>query len=159
LDIFIHLKLHRHLCNNVNMLKHHAAAMIGKIRDAVNRKIVSELEMHGVEGIVPSHGDILMFLYRYDGQLSVKMLAEKINRTQPTVTVLLDKLERLGYVQRIKSEEDSRVTLIKLTEKGIELKPVFREVSDKLNDVIYGGLSHTQKEQLEYLLESILNRF
>lgn len=140
------------------MVKHHAASLFGKIRDAVNNLIVSELESHGIEGIVPSHGDILVFLYQKNG-LSVKELAEKIHRTQPTVTVLVNKLENLGYVDRIKSEEDSRITSIKLTEKGMQLQPVFQEISDKLNDVIYGGLNDTQKEELEFLLEHIYRRF
>ncbi|WP_330217242.1 MarR family winged helix-turn-helix transcriptional regulator [Paenibacillus durus] len=132
--------------------------MFGKIRDAANKMILSELGKHGVEGIAPSHGDILMYLYEKNG-LSVKELVEKNHRTQPTVTVLVDKLEKLGYVVRKKSEEDSRVTLINLTEKGIQLKPIFREISEKLNNVIYGDLHITEKEQLEHLLERILSRF
>ena len=141
-----------------NMFKYDTASMVGKIRDAVNNLILSELNKHGVNGIAPSHGDILMCLYEKNS-LSVKELAEKIHRTQPTVTVLIDKLQKLGYVERIKSWEDNRVTLIKLTEKGVHLKPIFREISKKLNTVIYGGLKDNEKEQVEYLLEKILKRF
>lgn len=140
------------------MIKYNAASMIGKIKDAVHNRIVSDLEKHGIEGIVPSHGDILVFLYQKD-ELSIKELSEKIHRTQPTVTVLVNKLEKLGYVERIKSEEDGRITSIKLTEKGIQLEPVFRDVSSSLNDVIYGGLSNAQREQLESLLDHVHNRF
>jgi DNA-binding MarR family transcriptional regulator len=99
-----------------------------------------------------------VFLYQQNG-LSVKELAEKIQRTQPTVTVLVNKLESFGYVHRLKSGEDSRITLIKLTDKSIQLQPVFRKISDKLNDVIYGGLDRAQQEQLEFLLEHIYKRF
>lgn len=140
------------------MIKHNAASMIGKIKEAVNNRIVAELERHGIEGIVPSHGDILVFLYQKDG-LSVKELAEKIHRTQPTVTVLVNKLEKLGYVERIKIEEDGRITSIKLTKKGIQLQPIFRDISNTLNDVMYGGLPDTQREQLELLLEHVYRRF
>jgi DNA-binding MarR family transcriptional regulator len=143
---------------NETMLKYDAVSMFGKIRDAANKMILSELDKYGIDGIAPSHGDILMTLYGKNG-IAVKELAEKIHRTQPTVTVLVDKLEKLGYVERKKSEEDNRVTLIKLTEKGIQLKPIFREISEKLNHVIYGDLQITEKEQLERLLETILNRF
>nr|WP_028401161.1 MarR family transcriptional regulator [Ectobacillus panaciterrae] len=140
------------------MIKYDTASMVGKIRDAVNNMIMSELGKYGVDGIAPSHGDILVHLYKKNG-LSVKELSEKIHRTQPTVTVLVDKLQKLGYVKRIKSKEDSRVTLINLTEKGIQLKPIFREISEKINTVIYGDLTNIEKEQLEHLLERILNRF
>ncbi|MEI7025015.1 MarR family winged helix-turn-helix transcriptional regulator [Paenibacillus sp. y28] len=140
------------------MPNYNAASLIAKIRDAFNKMIVTELEKRGVEGIVPSHGDILMFLYRDDG-LSIKKLAEKIHRTQPTVTVLVDKLEKLGYVKRVKSSEDSRVTLIQLTGKGHELEPYFRDISAQLNEIIYGSLTEQQKEQLENMLQQIYSRF
>ncbi|EHS58707.1 transcriptional regulator [Paenibacillus sp. Aloe-11] len=98
-----------------------------------------------------------MFLYQKDG-LSIKELTQKISRQQPTVTVLVDKLVKLGYVERKKEGEDSRVTLIYLTNKGKELEPVFEVISNKLKETIYGGLKDEEKEQLEYLLEQVKNR-
>ncbi|WP_145336632.1 MarR family winged helix-turn-helix transcriptional regulator [Paenibacillus xylanexedens] len=140
------------------MLKYNAFAMIARIRDHVNKRIVHELEQHEVTGIVPSHGDVLMFLYREE-TLSIKMLAERVQRTQPTVTVLVNKLEKLGYVERSKSSEDSRVTMIRLTDKGKQLEPIFREVSNQINQMIYADLSEEQSEQLENLLSMIVRRF
>ncbi|WP_313960304.1 MarR family transcriptional regulator [Paenibacillus xylanexedens] len=143
---------------NAFMLKYNAFAMIARIRDHVNKRIVHELEQHEVTGIVPSHGDVLMFLYREE-TLSIKMLAERVQRTQPTVTVLVNKLEKLGYVERSKSSEDSRVTMIRLTDKGKQLEPIFREVSNQINQMIYADLSEEQSEQLENLLSMIVRRF
>ncbi|MGZ7442335.1 MarR family winged helix-turn-helix transcriptional regulator [Paenibacillus sp. TH7-28] len=140
------------------MLKYNSASMIGRIHEAVNSRIIFELERRGIEGIVPSHGDILARLYQEDG-LSIKELAEKIHRTQPTVTVLVNKLEKLGYVKRTKGKEDARVTSIYLTDKGMELEPVFQSISDVLNEVIYGGLSDSEREQLEKLLDHVYRRF
>lgn len=142
---------------NEVMLKYNAFAMIARIRDHVNKRIVHELEQHEVTEIVPSHGDVLMFLYREE-TLSIKMLAERVQRTQPTVTVLVNKLEKLGYVERSKSADDSRVTMIRLTEQGKRLEPIFREVSDQINQIIYADLSEEQSEQLEQLLSMIVRR-
>lgn len=142
---------------NKLMPKYNAIALIARIRDHVNKRIVHELEQHEVTGIVPSHGDVLMFLYREEA-LSIKMLAERVQRTQPTVTVLVNKLEKLGYVERHKSAEDSRVTMIRLTEQGRKLEPVFNQVSKQINEMIYGGLSDEQAEQLELLLSSIVRK-
>ncbi|MBY0220743.1 MULTISPECIES: MarR family winged helix-turn-helix transcriptional regulator [Paenibacillus] len=139
------------------MPKYNAIALIARIRDHVNKRIVQELEQHDVTGIVPSHGDILMFLYREDS-LSIKMLAERVHRTQPTVTVLVNKLEKLGYVERSKSAEDSRVTLIRLTEQGQQLKPIFEQVSETIQDMVYGGMTDEQAEQLESLLIGIVHK-
>ncbi|GIO53730.1 MarR family winged helix-turn-helix transcriptional regulator [Paenibacillus cineris] len=139
-------------------MKKNAATMFSKIRNAINTTIVSELEQRGIEGIVSSHGDILWALYIQDMQ-PITVLSEKIDRTQPTVTVLVNKLEKLGYVRKVKSKGDSRMTLVSLTPKGKELEPVFQEVSARLNETIYGGLSDKEQVQLESLLEQIFKRF
>ena len=45
-------------------------------------------------------------------------IAQAINRDKSTVTVLVNKLERLKYIEKRKDATDSRVTLIRLTPKG-----------------------------------------
>lgn len=126
---------------------------MSRIREKANRLIVAELEKHGVEGIVPSHGEIMMHLFT-SGPVTMNDLAEKIHRTKPTVTVLVDKLSASGYVVREKSDEDSRVTCVRVTEKGKKLKPVFDAVSKKLNAALYRDLS----DEDAVLIESALKR-
>jgi len=140
------------------MNNYNAAALISRINDQAQKLITTELEAQGIEGIVSSHGGVLMFLYQKDG-LSVTELAEAIGRTQPTVTVLVNKLEKLGYVKRVKSQTDQRVTLIALTSKGRELEPIFRSVSARLNEKLYGNLSKDEGLELERLLDKITHRF
>ncbi|MFF2528333.1 MarR family winged helix-turn-helix transcriptional regulator [Brevibacillus sp. NPDC058079] len=140
------------------MIKGNAASLISHIRDAVNKFIISELEKHGVEGIVPSHGDILLCLYKHDN-VTMKELAEYIHRTKPTVTVLVNKLVACGYVIREKDVNDNRITYIKLTQRGMELQPIFQEVSNRIREMMYGGLSEAEGELLENLLEKVLQRF
>ena len=67
-------------------------ALVSKIHEKGNRFIIEELKKNGAEGLVPSHGDILVCLYQND-KMTMKEIADKINRTRPTVTVLVDKLE------------------------------------------------------------------
>lgn len=129
-------------------------ALISRIREKANRFIIRELESNGVEGIVPSHGDILILLFQGE-KYSMKELAEKIHRTKPTVTVLIDKLVEYGYVKKEKSYDDSRVTYINLTKKGLELKPIFYDISEKLNLLIYGDLTDEEAEVFEKKLYNI----
>ncbi|MGM0883787.1 MAG: MarR family winged helix-turn-helix transcriptional regulator [Bacillota bacterium] len=139
------------------MIKGNAVSLISHIRDAVNKLIISELEKHGIEGIVPSHGDILTYLYKHNN-VTMKELAEHIHRTKPTVTVLVNKLVEFGYVIREKETSDNRITYIKLTQKGIELNPIFEEVSSRIRAIIYGGFSEKEGEQFESVLENLLQR-
>ena len=71
------------------------------------------------------------------------------------MTVLIDKLVSLGYVTKEKSIKDSRVTFIRLTPTGLDLKPVFIEVSEIVNAIVYKDLSEEEVNSVEAILEKI----
>ncbi|MGE4588628.1 MAG: MarR family winged helix-turn-helix transcriptional regulator [Acidaminococcaceae bacterium] len=127
---------------------------MSRIREKANKLIVRELQQRGVEGIVPSHGEIMVHLFTAE-ECAMQNLAKQINRTKPTVTVLVEKLVACGYVVKEKSPEDNRITFIKLTAKGWELKPIFAAVSEKMNAVVYQGLGDEESEMLEKVLAKI----
>ncbi len=53
-----------------------------------------------------------------DGPIRMKPLAEKLSVTMGTLTVMIDRLEKAGYVCRQKDLEDGRGFNIMLTNKG-----------------------------------------
>jgi len=53
-------------------------------------------------------------------EMSAGELAREINLSQGTVTSILDRLEKRGLIQRIRSESDRRKVFITLTEIGKE---------------------------------------
>lgn len=131
-------------------------ARISKIADKAHRFIIQELEKRGIYGIVPSHGGILSFLYSHD-DITMKELAEKIHRSKPTVTVLVDKLVALGYVLKEKSDTDSRVTYIRLTEQGKAFQKDFQEISQNLNERVFQGISEVEMNMVDPILEKIMH--
>lgn len=135
------------------MRDNNAIALMSRIREKANRLIVSELAKHGVEGIVPSHGEIMLYLFS-DREYTMQELAGKIHRAKPTVTVLVDKLVSFGYVTKEKNPADNRATIIRLTAKGRSLGPVFVEISARLNAVVYGGLTEEEAEAFERTLRA-----
>ena len=128
--------------------------LVSKIHVKGNQFIIEKLKENGAGELAPSHGDILVCLY-HNEKMTMKEIAEKINRTKPTVTVLIDKLEKLGYVKRELSDKDSRFTYIVLTQKGENFKPIFEKISDELNRELYKNLSEEEAEILEKLLQKI----
>ncbi len=134
-------------------------SLISKIKDSSNRVIIDELEKKGIKGIVPSHGDILFNLYMNNNRLTMKELSEKIKKTQPTVTVLVDKLIELELVTKEKSSDDGRVYYVTITEKGIEFKNCFFDISLMLNEIIQKNLTEDEANLLEKLLEKVENSF
>ncbi len=130
-------------------------ALCSRVSNNAHKTIVSELEKNGVKNIAPSHGGVLHLLY-IKKEVTMKEIAEYTYKTKPTVTVLVNKLEKLGYVYREKSVEDHRVIYIKLTNEGHKLKPIFEKVSDSLNHKVYQGLNEKECEIGEKVLEKML---
>lgn len=131
-----------------------ALSLISKIHEKGDKFIVEQLNANGIKELVPSHGYILAVLYQHK-KLTMKEIAQKINRTKPTVTVLVNKLEKLGFVKREKSSEDSRLTYILTTQKGDEFKPVFEKISEDLNKMLYKNLSKEEANLLDSLLKKM----
>ena len=129
-------------------------SLVSKIHEKGNRFIIEELKNNGAEGLVPSHGDILVCLYK-NGKMTMKDIANCIHRTKPTVTVLVDKLEKLGYLKREASNEDNRSTNIVLTQKGEDFKATFDQISNNLNEMLYKNLSENEVKLLEGFLKKI----
>lgn len=129
-------------------------SLISKIHEKGNRFIIEELKNSGAEGLVPSHGDILVCLYK-NSKMTMKDIANCIHRTKPTVTVLVDKLEKLGYLKREVSDKDSRFTNIVLTQKGEDFQTTFEKISKDLNEMLYKNLSNKEVEILEELLRKV----
>lgn len=129
-------------------------SLISKIHEKGNRFIIEELKNNGVEGLVPSHGDILVCLYK-NNKMTMKDIANCIHRTKPTVTVLVDKLEKLGYLKRAASDKDSRSTYVILTQKGEDFKATFGQISNNLNKMLNKNLSENEVKLLEELLKKM----
>ena len=130
-------------------------SLISKIHEKGNKFIIQELNSIGVTDLVPSHGDILAMLYQYN-KLTMKEIAEKIHRTKPTVTILVNKLEKLGFVKREKSSEDSRITYIMLTSKSEDFKPIFEKISKDLNKMLFKKLTNKEAQLLDELLKKMI---
>ena len=135
-----------------------AISLISKIRQKVNGFIVSEISKNGIDGIVVSHGDILYALFEKQ-KLTMAEIAQKIGKDKSTVTALVDKLVRLGYVTKERDAEDTRVVYVTLTPLGHELKPIFEAISREVLDVFYLNVSEGEKEELLRLLSKIESNF
>jgi DNA-binding MarR family transcriptional regulator len=128
--------------------------LIARIREKANRLITEELNRHNLKGIAPSHGDIMLGLFK-NTELSMKELAEYIDRDKSTVTYLVNKLIQLGYVEKKSGIRDRRKSLISLTRKGRELRDDIIGISEKLLTRVFRSLSNEERYVLNELLARI----
>ncbi|WP_121627902.1 MarR family winged helix-turn-helix transcriptional regulator [Poseidonibacter antarcticus] len=131
-------------------------SVIANIHNNANKLIVDELKKHNLTGLAPSHGDILILLYQNEEGVPMNKITSTINKDKSTVTALVNKLEKMEFLTKFKHEHDSRSTIVKLTQKGHETKPiVLDQISTKLLDKTYKGFSNDEKILLCSLLEKV----
>lgn len=82
------------------------------------KKKLIRTDLHSDDiGLSPSHFQIL-FLLSEMGTITVSTLANGLNISKPNITPLIQKLVRMGFVERVNSEEDRRYAHIGLSEAG-----------------------------------------
>lgn len=98
---------------------------------------------------------IAMLILWENGEISVKELGKKLFLDSGTLTPLLKKLESKEYIKRVRSENDERVLLISLTEKGSALKEKALEIPEKMSSCV--NLNRKEAETLYMLLYKLLD--
>jgi len=71
-------------------------------------------------GLTPSQFAVLEALYHI-GPLCLSELAQKILRTSGNLTMVVDNLEKSGYVKRVPNAEDRRYISAEITDSGRRL--------------------------------------
>ena len=91
-------------------------------------------------------------------QKNMTTVAKSLHVTTGTLTISINSLVKKNYVERVRSEEDRRVVLVSLTEKGKKAFLHHRQFHDKLVNEIVEQLSDEEKRVLEKALNRI-NQF
>jgi DNA-binding MarR family transcriptional regulator len=103
-------------------------------------------------GLSQGRFTVLMFLRRRAGGLSPAALAESAGVTRPTISGVLDTLERDGLVERKPAAHDHRSSIVTLTASAHRLMKRILPAIFRRHAAIMAGLSARQRRQLVELL-------
>lgn len=73
----------------------------------------------------------------------------------PDVTRLIDRLSQESLAERFVSDSDKRLSMTRITDKGLKLLSRVKSEIDSLGSFISKALSNSEKKTLSYLLEKI----
>lgn len=90
-----------------------------------------------------------------EGPIRMKPLAEKLSVTMGTLTVMIDRLEKTGYVERLKDPEDGRGFIIELTREGQKIHHEHHAYHLQLVEDIRHSLDSSEADQLLTILKKI----
>ena len=127
----------------------------------VCQKLITNLQKSFAEsgiGVTPIQVMLLFFLQQ-NNVLSLTQISQGLMLENPTVTGLIDRLEKSGYVKRSDHPNDRRVYLVHLTEKGNKVAKKALPIVKKLNEQIKEGYSREEIGNFTKVLFGAFNKF
>ena len=107
-------------------------------------------------GISTTYFHIIGFLKRNKNEnITQKDICEFVKMKAPTISLTLNSMEQEGYVERVKSETDSRCTYVVLTKKGEELDERIRGFFQMTDKIMEDSLTKDELEMFKYCLDKI----
>ena len=136
-------------------MKTEGGFLVAKVHQLSGRVFNQLLRNSGIE-FNSSQGRILFVLWKEDN-VPIKKLSQETQLSKSTLTSMLERLESSGHILRLPSEQDRRVTYVRLTEKNKELKQRYEEISETMTQLYYRGFSGEEITEFEDYLRRILD--
>lgn len=102
----------------------------GKLADFImftQRSFLLNLSKELNKGSVSYAQFFLLGYLANENYLTMTDISKKMGHSTAAATGLVDRLEKLGYVQRLHASEDRRKVMVQITKKGIELVDRIRD--------------------------------
>lgn len=130
------------------------AMTLAALNAQVIRRVDSSLSLHGIsftEFMVMQHlkESVNQCMRRID-------LAEQIGLTASGVTRLLSPMEKIGLVQKEKNPRDARVSLVKITETGVQMLADASVSFERSAEKLFATIETPQLEQFAQISKRLL---
>lgn len=120
---------------------------------AVARRMQKNFRQAGLE-ITIEQWSILYHLWK-DDCLSQQELCNRTFRDKPSITRLIDNLEKQKLVKRMPSKEDRRINLVCLTETAKAMQDVTIELANQTMNEALAGVNKDEIETVKTVLQRV----
>ncbi|MFT3703821.1 MAG: MarR family transcriptional regulator [Agriterribacter sp.] len=127
--------------------------MTGVASTAIARRLQKNFKQHGID-ITIEQWSVLYHLWKQDG-ISQQELCTATFRDKPSITRLVDNLEKLKLVKRVPSKEDRRINLIHVSETALELRDQTMEMANQTLNEALGGVTAEEIEMCKSVLQRV----
>jgi DNA-binding MarR family transcriptional regulator len=129
--------------------------LISQIKQIQGRIFERLLKANDIEDFNGAQGRILFILWQEDN-LPIYQLSQRTSLAKTTLTSMLDRLEKQGYLRRIPDPQDRRQIRIALTERARAMNERYQKVSAEMSEIFYSGFDQEEILQFEDTLRKIL---
>ena len=125
----------------------------GKASTAIARRLQKNFKQAGVD-ITIEQWSVLYHLWKEDGQ-SQQQLCDATFRDKPSITRLVDNLEKLQLVTRVANKDDRRINRIYLTQQANLFQAQTMELANQTLNEALEGVSNEQIEIAKEVLQKV----
>lgn len=125
----------------------------GMASTAVARRLQKNFRQAGLE-ITIEQWSVLYHLWREDC-LSQQELCNRTFRDKPSITRLIDNLEKQKLVNRTGSKADKRINLICLTNAAKEMQQLTIDLANQTMDEALVGISKSEIESMKKVFQQV----
>ena len=129
--------------------------LISQIHQISQRIWNSILKNYNLQDLSGARGRIIFALWNTDN-IPIKELVKKTSLDKATLTGIIDRLERDGFIIRSHNPQDKRETIISRTGKDEIFKTKIPAASDEQNALFYKDFSQEEIFTFEKMLKKIL---
>ena len=115
-----------HVANDKNSKTDESATLIADFIMFAQRSFLLDLSKELNSGNISYAQFFLLGYLANEDFLTMTDISKKMGHSTAAATGLVDRLEKLGYVQRLHAADDRRKVMVQITRKGIELVNVLR---------------------------------
>jgi DNA-binding MarR family transcriptional regulator len=135
----------------MNVLDGSVGFHLARTARSMKRVLESRLAKYNVTA---SQYIVLAQLSNEDG-ISLSQLGERLYFDNPTITGIVDRMERDGLVERCRAEDDRRVINVLLTQHGKKLLSAIENIADEINESVMDEFTKSDQDKLLRILDSI----
>ena len=125
----------------------------GMASTAVARRLQKNFRLAGLE-ITIEQWSVLYHLWKQDG-MSQQELCNRTFRDKPSITRLIDNLEKQKLVKRMPSKDDRRINLVCLTEPAKLLQDKTIELANQTMDEALVGVGKNEIEIVKQVFQKV----
>ena len=98
-------------------------------------------------GLYRGQPPLLSALWKQEGQTHSE-LAAKLHVTPATITRMLQRMEKSGFIRREQDASDQRVSRVYLTPAGRAVREELAAIHKRIEDETFSGMMSEEREQL-----------
>lgn len=128
--------------------------LLVKLFKDINQIEERAIQTEGYKGVTTNDMHVIEAIGNGEAR-NMSSVAKTLSVTTGTLTISVNSLVKKGLVGRVRSEEDRRVVLVSLTEKGKAAYRHHKAFHDKMIQGIMAGLTEEEMQVLEKAVKNL----